>query len=142
MASEKFWKTGTPEPPRTFTGSGNGTIEITLPVIDDTTVLDVFCGTDGDDYGHESLWNITLDLTNISNLKISTWIDELAGGNDELYILIDGEEIFSTEDTCSWTERNLDISDYEGNCELQIEAYIRQETNDQHLRFKNIKLEE
>ena len=55
-----------------------------------------------------------LDLTDINTLHIKTKADELEGNDSRLKIWVDGIEVFSTENTHGWTDRNFDVSDVTG----------------------------
>lgn len=120
MASEIFWKAGSPPPPRTLIVAEDSA-EITLPVEDGRTVLHFDCSSDtGSGYEELAYWEIDIDLTDVNTLKIKTKADGLGGGSSELIIWIGGTEVFSTGSEHGWIERTFDVSSYSGTTTLGL----------------------
>ena len=71
-----------------------------------------------DGSGGSGDWEITLDLTNVTSLKIKTKYD---AGAPDLVILVGGNREFSTGETnSSWTERVIDVSNYSGETKITL----------------------
>jgi len=113
MASEKFWKVGSPEPPRTFNAS-NG--EEYIVSINKTGDNELKVETQGGEtnYVQVNIWSIDINFDEIQTLKLKTFAS--TNSNDfEMYIKINGiKELTLGSSNHSWTERSIDCSTING----------------------------
>jgi len=140
--SEEIWLNGNPTPPASLSDGG---LDVDLSTVagrsGNGVALEV-AGNGSNSNGGPIGLDLTLDLSNYTNLSLYTKTP--SGNYVSMTVVIGGSTVYSTDannQDSNWTNRTFDVSGYNGNTTVQLGAeHNYSATNDGTFHFSDIEL--